>query len=1151
MISFMAMRYARLLSAVFAVLALAAGCSGTADNTPVEPESIRIIDAPETVFPGDSIHLHAEVLPENASDKSVIWDCGSKYTTIESSGAIRISGSTPPGTVITVSAYSYDRKLSDKADIRVIEGTGLVILHDGEEVAERLVVPEGVGSLSLAAEYNGKAASVSSWSSSDPSVASVSGGTVSILRPGETVIAAVLSDGTSVSFTLAASGYRLSTESVSFYEGESASVSVEAFGSSSLQDISMPSDPLGKLSITGGNGVYRISSDISGSYSITIAGIALSVGVLDKDLSLVSDSLPLSGYLEPGSSAVFRVVRNATGEAVKDGAVFSVSDSSIASISSSGTLTALRPGAAEVSAELGNGEYISRSIEVTGVVLAEDHIRIQRGERKEIPVSIFGDASVDVYSPAGISISYGAGQSSITVEAGAAAKGTYEAVVYRASSSSFDAVLHVDVPVYSISMPESMTFISGTDPDAHIEASVIEETSFGIDLPEISFSCSPDDLIYIDDNGRIRIVSNPDPGIYETCRKDITITARAGYAEASCLLTFIYLGENSVSIKGCTGGVDAVQNLQVGETRKLSATTIFPQYGLAWRTHDSDIVSITEDGLMTGLSTGEGSVGLYYTGLSRVFDVVTIDVAVAGFEILETALPTRILETGSFTLKPYGNGIIPDISRWSIPEHVNVFLSSYSPVPGTSVYKVSADKAGSYTIEIDDTHSIQFSVTGRDVPVLLEGERIGVMNVDDSGGSYRFDASPYISGTDEIAAIRVGDRIRYDINNPEGSVFRVENGVILMDAGGLNATVIDISLVKALLYDYRLADPDSLDETALGDPVGFYENAGAALLAATEMGMDDVFVRMTADQKGSYTPISSSIPLNQAEYVTIDFNGCHFNSNASINSPAEKLIIMDSSDETEGASYTGRLVLYVSSAINPEINGIDFRDGCVIFEPIPALISSFDISLTISDCTFSGPNYFIPVQTKDNVILEDTSFYGISGSLVSSEGGMITVRGGEFTGNDADNLFLCTKTPSGGMPFVHVYGAFSHDNDAPMGDLFTEDMAVHSGVFCSSGGSGSYEGLVYEGGSVPGFSVNGMKRVTVSLPEPCSPSSIEVHYRGTTASAENIKINEKRCNYENYLVDELTFYIDSRYTGVDYIVIDDMKKADPITVYVP
>lgn len=72
----MAMRYACLLSAVFAVLALTAGCSGAVDNTSVEPESIRIIDAPETVFPGDNIQLHAEVLPDDASDKSVIWDCG-------------------------------------------------------------------------------------------------------------------------------------------------------------------------------------------------------------------------------------------------------------------------------------------------------------------------------------------------------------------------------------------------------------------------------------------------------------------------------------------------------------------------------------------------------------------------------------------------------------------------------------------------------------------------------------------------------------------------------------------------------------------------------------------------------------------------------------------------------------------------------------------------------------------------------------------------------------------------------------------------------------------------------------------------------------------------------------------------------------------
>ena len=1146
------MRYVRLLSILIAFLILATGCSGPGDNAPTEPESIRIIDVPETVFPGDSFLLHADVFPENAFDKSVIWECSSKYATVESNGVVRISESTPPGTIITINAYSYNRKLSDKTDIRVIEGAGLVIFHNGEEVAERLIVPETIKSISLAAEYNGKPAVISSWSSSDLAVASVSDGTVNILCPGETVITASLSDGTTVSFTLIASGYRLSSKLVSFYEGESASVSVEAFGSSSLQDIAMPSDPSGKLSITGDNGIYRIFSDVSGVYAITIAGIEISICVMDRDISLVSDSIPSSGYLEPGNSIVFRVVRNATGETIEGGITFSVSDISVASISSSGVLTALKPGHVEVSAELGDGEYISRSIGVSGVILAENHIQLQRGEKKDISVSIFGDAAFGITSPAGISISYDSEQPCITVEAGMEAKGTYEVVIYKSSSSAFDAILQVDVPVYSISMPDSMTYISGIDTDAHIDASVIEETSFGIEPPEILFSCEPDDLVYIDGNGKICIVNNPDPGIYETCTKDITITAKAGDIEASCLLTFIYLGENSVSVKGCTGGVDAVQNLQVGENRKLSATTIFPQYSLAWRTHDSDIVSITEDGLMTGLSMGKGSVGLYYTGLSRKFDVVTINVAVAGYEIFETAdLPSKILETGTFSLKTCGNGGIPDISRWSIPEHVHVSFSSSSPALETYTYKVSADKAGSYTIALDDEHSIQFSVTGRDIPVLLEGKRIGVVYVDDSDGSYRFDASSYISGTDEIAAVRIGDRIRYDINKPEEAVFRVENGVILMDEGGLNDTVIEISLVKALLYDYRLENSDSLDESALGEPVGFYENAGAALLAASEKGMDSIFVRMTADQDGSHTPISSSIPLNHAKCVAIDFNGYHYDSNASILSPTSRLILMDSSAEMDGASFTGRLVLYVNSSISPEINGIDFEGGCVIFETSSALSKSYDVRLTISDCTFTGPNYFIPVQTNDNVILEDTSFYGIGGSLVSSEGGVITVKGGEFTGNKADNLFLCTKTPSEGMPFVHVYGAFSHGNDAPMGDLFTEDMSVHSGVFCSSGDGNSYEGLVYEGGSVPGFRISGMKKVTVSLPEPCSPSSIEVHYRGASATFETIKINEKRCNFENYFVDELTFYIDSSYVGVDYIVIDDMNKVDPITVYVP
>ena len=70
------------------------------------------INLPEamTVEQGKTVQLVAEVLPENAENKKIIWHCESEAVTVDINGNVSVSAAAVPGTEVVVYASSQDRE---------------------------------------------------------------------------------------------------------------------------------------------------------------------------------------------------------------------------------------------------------------------------------------------------------------------------------------------------------------------------------------------------------------------------------------------------------------------------------------------------------------------------------------------------------------------------------------------------------------------------------------------------------------------------------------------------------------------------------------------------------------------------------------------------------------------------------------------------------------------------------------------------------------------------------------------------------------------------------------------------------------------------------------------------------------------------------
>ena len=165
------------------------------------PESIKIDEVSKTIGVGETVQLHATVMPEDAYDKTIKWiTCDPNIVTVDNNGLVT---GVNPG-VMSVLAETVNG-LQAKCEIIVKEpgvlATSITLDKDVYEAVEgsvftlnATVLPENVSNPAVA------------WDSSDKEVATVDNGTVKVLKEGTAKIIASTTDGTNLTATCIVNG---------------------------------------------------------------------------------------------------------------------------------------------------------------------------------------------------------------------------------------------------------------------------------------------------------------------------------------------------------------------------------------------------------------------------------------------------------------------------------------------------------------------------------------------------------------------------------------------------------------------------------------------------------------------------------------------------------------------------------------------------------------------------------------------------------------------------------------------------------------------------------------------------------------------------------------------------------------------------------
>ena len=167
---------------------VSATCKVTVVPTPVESVSVTA-NGSTTLKPGQSLQLNATVLPENATDKTVVWTSSDvTVATVTNSGlvtAVSVGNA-------SITATAGDRSASVGITVEPILAESLILFHTdidlkvGEEYTlSPVITPENTTDKTLV------------WWSDDESIASVdSNGTVHANAIGNTVVRVSTTDGT-------------------------------------------------------------------------------------------------------------------------------------------------------------------------------------------------------------------------------------------------------------------------------------------------------------------------------------------------------------------------------------------------------------------------------------------------------------------------------------------------------------------------------------------------------------------------------------------------------------------------------------------------------------------------------------------------------------------------------------------------------------------------------------------------------------------------------------------------------------------------------------------------------------------------------------------------------------------------------------------
>lgn len=337
------------------------------------------------------------------------------------------------------------------------------------------------------------------------------------------------------------------------------------------------------------------------------------VTVIQPSISLNTTSATL--YLgTTGNTRQLTATTTPSGSSV----TWTSSDSNIATVSTSGLVTAKGIGTATITATA-NGVSTRCTVTVSNPTISVSPTAptLMIGETKQLTATTGPSGSTVTWKTSNSNIA--TVSSSGLVTAKAAGTTTITATANGVSSTS---TVTVSKPTISLSPAEVTLYVGQTQTIKPTAGNVAAGTS-------LAYSWSSDDLAvaFVDSDG---VVEATGVGM-------ATITARSNGAYADCVVT-VYKPTISLSPMSLT--------LNVGETQQLTATTEPSGSTVTWTTSDPNVAIVSTSGLLTAISSGTATITASANGVSATvtLTVVKPEVSVAKSAVTFTTGTSTLLD---------------------------------------------------------------------------------------------------------------------------------------------------------------------------------------------------------------------------------------------------------------------------------------------------------------------------------------------------------------------------------------------------------------------------------------------------------------------------------------------------------------------------
>ncbi len=572
-------------------------CTITVIPTPAE--SVTVTPNPVELKVGETQKLSYEVLPDDATDKSVTWSSSDdSIATVDNEGvvtAIALGEATITATCGSVAGSSKITVVPTPVTAITVSPTEVELFVGDKRVLTAEVQPSDATDKSTR------------WESSDESVATVSQeGEITAISPGKAVITVSSQE---VSATCNVTVLEISVESISVVPEElSMTVGDPAIKlettilpeNATFKTVTWNSSDESIATVSENGEVTPVGAGTANITATTNNGktAACMVTVNPKIIDAESISLDKS-TLQLTVEDIYQLIATVLPEDATDKTVaWTSSDPNIASVDNSGLVTAMSAGTAIVTASCGNHAaectvtVIPKVIDVTGISLDKSTLQLTEEETYNLTATVTPEDATDktvIWTSSNPNIASVDDTGKVT----AIAKGE-ATIIASCGSHTAECVVTVVakvIPVASISLDKETAEIK-VEENFTLIATVLPENATD---KSVTWTSSDPSIAVVDENGNVTGIA----------KGTASITASCGDLSDSCVVTVLPITVTSITLSANS------LEMKVGDIDTLTAT-VFPENAedktIVWATSNEGIVTVTADGNITALAIGTATI---------------------------------------------------------------------------------------------------------------------------------------------------------------------------------------------------------------------------------------------------------------------------------------------------------------------------------------------------------------------------------------------------------------------------------------------------------------------------------------------------------------------------------------------------------------